>query len=166
MRCMSNMEECDMNQLRAGVVLSYLSQIIQILSSLIYTPIMLRLLGQSEYGLYQLVASVVSYLGLLSFGFNASYMRFYSKMHVKKDEDGIAKLNGMFMTIFLCISCVCILCGIVMISNIEAVFGKGLSENEFSIARALMALMILNLALTFPSSVFDAITSSKEKFVF
>ena len=67
------------NQLKAGVILSYTTQLIQILTGLIYTPVMLRLLGQSEYGLYQLVQSVVSYLGLLSFGFSAGYMRFYSR---------------------------------------------------------------------------------------
>ena len=63
-----------MNQKKIGVVISYLGQLVNILTGLIYTPIMLRLLGQSEYGLYQLVSSVVSYLSLLSLGFGASYM--------------------------------------------------------------------------------------------
>ena len=56
------------NQRKAGVILSYAGEIVKILVNLIYTPIMLRLLGQSEYGLYQLVYSVVSYLSLLSLG--------------------------------------------------------------------------------------------------
>mgnify|MGYP000202345569 CR=1 FL=1 len=73
------------DQKKAGVLLSYLAQIIHILSGILYTPIMLRLLGQSEYGLYQLVASVVSYLNVLSLGFGSSYMRFYSR--IKKDGD-------------------------------------------------------------------------------
>ena len=72
------------NNRKISVFLSYLSQLIHILSGLIYTPIMLRMLGQSEYGLYQLVASVVSYLSLLSLGFSGSYMRFYSRYKVKK----------------------------------------------------------------------------------
>ena len=42
------------NQKKAGVLLTYLAQGIHIVSGLLYTPIMLRLLGQSEYGLYQL----------------------------------------------------------------------------------------------------------------
>ena len=50
------------NQRKAGVMLSYTSEAVKILSSLLYTPIMLRLLGQSEYGLYSLVHSVVAYL--------------------------------------------------------------------------------------------------------
>lgn len=60
------------SQRKAGVILSYVSEIIRILSALLYTPIMLRLLGQSEYGLYQLIHSVVAYLGVLSLGFTAS----------------------------------------------------------------------------------------------
>ena len=39
------------DQLKAGVVLSYLSTGITILIQLIYMPVMIRLLGQSEYGL-------------------------------------------------------------------------------------------------------------------
>lgn len=37
------------NQRKAGVILSYAGQLTKILISIIYTPIMLRLLGQSEY---------------------------------------------------------------------------------------------------------------------
>ena len=43
------------SQLRAGILLSYISQMLQVLVTLFYTPVMLRLLGQTEYGLYQLV---------------------------------------------------------------------------------------------------------------
>ena len=155
-----------MSQRKAGVILSYISQGIQVLSGLIYTPIMLRLLGQSEYGLYQLVYSVVSYLSLLSFGFTASYMRFYSRAKAKNDEEDVSRLNGMFMVIFLVIAVICILCGIVMVGNIELIFADGLTPQEYPTARILMALMIFNLALTFPNSVFDAFTSAHERFFF
>lgn len=155
-----------MSQKKAGVILSYISQGIQVLSGLIYTPIMLRLLGQSEYGLYQLVYSVVSYLSLLSFGFTASYMRFYSRAKAKNDEEEVSRLNGMFMVIFLVIAVICILCGTVMVGNIELIFADGLTPQEYPTARILMALMIFNLALTFPNSVFDAFTSAHERFFF
>lgn len=154
------------NQRKSGVILSYLSQVIQILSGLIYTPIMLGLLGQSEYGLYQLVYSIVSYLSLLSFGFTSSYMRFYARAKAQKDENEVSKLNGMFMVIFLIIAAVCVFCGIVMIENIEVIFANGLTATEYSKARILMILMVLNLAMTFPNSVFDAFTSAHERFFF
>lgn len=71
------------NQLKMGAILSYLSIVIQSLCAIIYTPVMLRLLGQNEYGLYQLGSSAVSYLSLLSFGFNSSYVKFYFEYKVK-----------------------------------------------------------------------------------
>ncbi len=154
------------NQRKAGVVISYLGQIVHILTGFIYTPIMLRLLGKSEYGLYQLVYSVVSYLSLLSLGFGASYMRFYAREKANNDENGIAKLNGMFMIIFGTISVICILCGTVMVVNIREIFGTGLTESEYKTARGLMSLMVINLAMTFPNSVFNCIITSKERFLF
>ena len=154
------------NQRKAGVILSYAGEIVKILVNLVYTPIMLRLLGQSEYGLYQLVYSVVSYLSLLSLGFGSSYLRFYSRYKAQNDEDGVAKLNGMFILIFCSISVICILCGTVIVRNIRTIFGTGLTESEYATAKVLMELLIINLALTFPNSVFNCSITAHEKFLF
>ena len=154
------------NQRKAGVVLSYTGEIVKILVNLVYTPVMLRLLGQSEYGLYQLVYSVVSYLSLLSLGFGSSYLRFYSRYKAQKNEDGVAKLNGMFMLIFCSISFICIICGSVMVGNIRGIFGTGLTDGEYETAKVLMGLLIINLAMTFPNSVFNCSITAHEKFLF
>lgn len=154
------------SQRKMGVILSYLSHMFLIISGVIYTPIMLHLLGQSEYGLYQLVYSVVSYLSLLSFGFTSSYIRFYARAKAKEDENEVARLNGMFMVIFLVIATVCMICGALMIYNIRFIFSDGLTEEEYKTAGILMALMVFNLALTFPGSLFDSFTSAHERFVF
>lgn len=154
------------NQRKAGVMLSYTSEAVKILSSLLYTPIMLRLLGQSEYGLYQLVHSVVAYLGLLSLGFTASYVRFYSKFKANEEDDKIPNLNGMFLTVFMIIAVIALVCGGLMTYNIEGVFKTGLTAEEYPKARILMALMTFNLAITFPNSVFSCITAAHEKFFF
>lgn len=155
-----------MNQKKIGVILSYTSQLINIISGVIYTPIMLRLLGQSEYGLYQLVSSVVSYLSLLGLGFSSSYMRFYSREKAKDNENGVAKINGMFLLIFLSMSIICLVCGMVMLFFIHDIFGSGLTDMEYKTATILMMLMIFNLALTFPNSIFSSIVTSQERFLF
>lgn len=154
------------NQKKAGVALSYLAQIIHILSGILYTPIMLRLLGQSEYGLYQLVASVVSYLNVLSLGFGSSYMRFYSRIKKDGDEKKVASFNGMYMTVFIVIACICLFCGGVLMQNIELVFSTGLTAEEYPKAKILLALMVLNLALTFPVGAIDSFITAHEKFIF
>lgn len=154
------------NQKKAGIVISYAAEGVKILTNLLYTPIMLRLLGNSEYGLYTLVYSVVSYLGLLSLGFGAAYMRFYSRSKAENDNEGIARLNGMFFTIFSIIAFVCLCCGAVMVDNVQAIFGTGLTVDEVEKAKVLMSLMVVNLALTFLNSVFNNAVTAHEKFVF
>ena len=154
------------NQLKIGVVLSYVSMIVQNIIAIVYTPVMLRLLGQSEYGLYQLVYSVVSYLGLLSFGFGSAYVRFYSRYKVKDDQEGIAKLNGMFMIVFNIIAIIALLAGGVLVGNVNNLFSKSLTANEINTATILMILMVINLAISFPSSVFDSFVTAHECYFF
>lgn len=154
------------NQLKIGVMLSYITMFAQNIIGILYTPIMLRLLGKSEYGLYQLVYSVVSYLGLLSFGFSSAYVRFYSRLKVKNDIEGIARLNGMFITIFLIIALISVLSGSVLVFNVELIFKQSLTPSEINTARILMVLMVFNLAVTFPSSVFDSYVTAHECYFF
>ena len=154
------------SQRKAGILLNYINEAVKILTALVYTPVMLRLLGQSEYGLYQLVSSTVAYLSLLSFGFASAYVRYFSRYQVQKDNQGIAKLNGMFLLIFCSISALCLLCGSVMVTNARAVFGNGLTGMELEKAKLLMAILVVNMALTFPNSVFDCYVTAHEQFLF
>ena len=146
--------------------MSYLLIGLGSLISIIYTPIMLRLLGQSEYGLYNLVSSVVSYLGLLSFGFGSAYIKYYSNYKAKGEFENIAKLNGMFLSIFSVMGVVSVLSGIVLVLNTENIFGTQLTPNELSKAKILMAIMVVNIAISFPAIVFNSYVSANEKFVF
>ncbi len=154
------------NQLKAGVILSYMTQAVHILSGIVYTPIMLRLLGQSEYGLYQLVSSVVSYLSLFSLGFGSGYIRFYSKYKSQKDWDSIAKLNGMFFIIFAILATASIVCGGIMVSCANYVFGNGLTPEELSKARILMSLLIVSMALSLLGTIFSNVITANEEFFF
>jgi O-antigen/teichoic acid export membrane protein len=68
------------NQLKAGAFLSYISIGLNNIVGLLYTPYMLRMLGQNEYGLYSLVASVVAYLTILDLGFANAIVRYTAKL--------------------------------------------------------------------------------------
>lgn len=154
------------NQKKAGVLLSYLSMAINSVILILYTPFMIRILGQSEYGLYNLVFSVVSYLGLFSFGLGSAYMRFYSRYHSQDDKQGISNLNGMFITVFLFLSILVVLTGSILTGIVDQLFHQSLSIKEIDTARILMALMTFNIAITFPASVFDSYITAHECFLF
>lgn len=154
------------NQLKAGAVLSYLQIAVRIIVGIVYTPIMLKLLGKSEYGLYNTVSSTISMLSILNLGFNSSYIRYYAKYYKDDDKESIAKLNGLFLIIFSIIGLVGLICGLLLSFNLSYVFGTGLTSGEYGIAKILMLLLTFNLAMSFPMSVFSTIISAQERFVF
>lgn len=154
------------NQLKAGVLLSYLSVGVGALVSIIYTPIMLRLLGQSEYGLYTLAGSVVAYLSILDFGLSSSYIRFYSKYKVNNDKKGIARLNGMFLAVFSVLSLIAFAAGLILALNTGNIFSSKLTKSEVGITENLLLLLVVNVAISFPGSVFTSYITANEQYFF
>ena len=155
-----------MNQKKAGVLLSYGQTVLSTVISLLYTPVMLRLLGQSEYGLYTLVNGFISNLSLMSFGLGSAYVRYYSRAEAQDGEDGVARINGMFMIIFLVIGAMSLVVGGVLVANVHHIFAAKLTPAEISTARVLMALLVVNIAVSFPCSVFTSYITAKERFFF
>lgn len=153
------------NQLKIGSILSYFQMGLNIVIGLIYTPVMIRILGKSEYGLYNTIMSTISMLSVLNFGFNSSYIRYFSKYKKKEDIISIYKLNGLYMIIFFIIGCVTFLCGIFIAEHLELIFKDGLSDQEYKIAKILMILLTINLSISFPMSVFVTIISAHEHYV-
>lgn len=155
-----------MNQKKAGVLLSYGQIAVMMLSNLLYTPIMLRMLGQSEYGVYSLSSSVIGYFALLYAGMSSTYLRYYSSYRAKGDEAGIAKLNGLFLILFSGMGLLALLFGLVMSFDLKTILGSGLTEAELSLAHILFVIMSVNMALLMPKTVFAALVISQERFIF
>ena len=154
------------HQLKYGALLSYVQMALGIIVSLLYTPYMIRMLGKNEYGLYSTVSSTISMLSILNLGLNAGYIRYFAKYKTNNDNESIYRLNGLYLLIFLIIGFVALDCGLGMSFNLDLIFSKGLTSEEYEIARVLALLVTFNLAVSFPASVFSTIISSHEKFVF
>ena len=154
------------SQLKWGSVLSYLQMILSVVISLVYTPILIRFLGKGEYGLYNTVSSTIAMLSVLSLGFNSSYIRYFAKYKKEDDNERIYRLNGLFLTIFIVIGTVVFFVGAFLTFHLNLVFDKGLTEDEYELARVLMGLLTINLSISLPMSVFSTIISANERFIF
>lgn len=153
-------------QLRWGSVLSYGSLLVGYLIQIVYTPIMIRIIGQSQYGLYNLTNSIVSYLSLFSLGFQAAYVRFYMRHKSQNDDEGIRKLNGMFMVVFIVLGILATFTGMMLVFNSDSILGGKFSVSELRLAKKLMALMVVNIAISFPLIPIVSYIQAKEKFIF
>lgn len=155
-----------MNQLKAGAFLNYVIIGLNALVALLYTPYMLRMLGQSEYGLYSLVASVISYLTVLDLGFGNATIRYTAKYRAEGKVKEQYELFGMFFLFYLTISAIVVLAGCWLCFNVDILFGKTLTPSELSRAQIMMFILVANLAFTFPMSIFSSIITAYERFVF
>lgn len=147
-----------------GVILSYLSIFITVIIALIYTPIMIRLLGQSEYGLYSLIGSAVGYLSILDMGLGNAIVRFTARNRALGNKDAEAKLNGMFLALYTCIGVLTIIIGMILYCNIDNMFEGSLTSLEIKKAKIMVILLIINFSISFPLGVFSSIMQAYERF--
>lgn len=154
------------NQLKIGIILNYVNMILGNIIPIFYTPVMLRLLGQNEYGLYKLSASVTSYLSLISLGIGSAVTRYIIKAYTQEGKDAEERILGLFMIIFQIIAVITFIVGIIVSLKIDIWYGNSLSHNELGIMRYLVLIMACNTALSFSLTPYVSEVNAHEKFIF
>lgn len=155
-----------MNQLKAGAALNYVSICLNMVVGLIYTPYMLRMLGQSEYGLYSLAASIIAYLTVLDLGFGNAIVRYTAKFRAEGKQREQEEMFGMFFILYIGIGIIAMVAGSILSLNVENLFSHSMTATEVGRTRIMLWLMTFNLAFTFPMSIWSSIMTAYERFVF
>ena len=127
---------------------------------------MLRMMGQSEYGLYSLVASVISYLTILDLGFGNAIIRYTAKYRAEGKLKEQYEMFGMFLVLYVIIGVIAFFAGLGLYYNVNALFGDTMTLEELEKAKIMMLFLIFNVAVTFPMSIFGSVISAYERFVF
>ena len=153
-------------QRKIGAILSYLSILINTLIQLLYTPLLIKMLGQSEYGLYSLVVSIIGYLTVLDLGFGNALIVYTSKYHSQKKYNEEKKLHGMFNIVFKIIGLLAFIIGLAVYFNVSTLFGNKMTEVELYKTQIMMLILSFNLFVSFSFTIYNSIISAYEKFVF
>ena len=154
------------NQRKAGIVLSYVSMFLSTIIGFIYIPILLHFLGKSQFGLYQLMGSVIAYMAVMDFGLSGTITRYYSRYLSLNDEKNQSNVLAVSSIIYSAISVIVLIIGVVIYFNLDSIFSNSLTINELIKAKAIFIIMLINVAITIPSHVFTAIINSHERFIF
>ena len=154
------------NQLRIGIILNYINLGLGNLIPIFYTPIMLSLLGQSEYGLYKLASNFTSYLTLISFGLSAAITRYLIKSREEEGKESEQKVLGLFTRIFQVISLLSLIVGFGLTFSIDFFYSNSLNSSELFRMKILVAIIVCNTALGFLMTPQVSVVTAHEKFVF
>lgn len=156
----------EVNQLKVGAILNYVVLCLNAVVGIAYTPYMLRMLGQSEYGLYSLAASLIAYLSMLDLGFGNAVIRYTAKFRAEGKTEEQYSMFGMFAVFYSIIGIVVFVVGLLLYFNISNIFWQTLTPVEIEKSQTIILLMVLNLAVTFPLSIYGAIITAYEDYIF
>jgi O-antigen/teichoic acid export membrane protein len=154
------------NQLRVGAVLAYANLLANNLLALAVTPLMLRSLGQSEFGLYSLMGAFVAHIAVLDLGLGNAIVRYAAKFRAEGNAAAVAGLLSLCLRLYCAVALLALAVGTLVYLNLPALFSATLSDADLSKARRLFALMVVNLALSFPLGAYAGIVNAHERFVF
>lgn len=154
------------NELRIGSMLSILSIILGSLIQILYTPMYMKYLGTSDYGINSLVQSIMGYVGILNLGLGSAIVRYTVRYRAEGKIEEEKSLNGMFLTIFFIIMGISILIGFYLYFMIPTLFIEKFTSIELIKTQKVFILMMISTAISFPISVFSTNIVSRQKFVY
>lgn len=155
-----------MNQRSIGIGLSYINMIIQTIVNFVYVPILLYYMGQSEYGLYQLMGSIIAYFSVMDFGLTASTIRLYIKYKTENNFKLLENFLAMTQRVYFVICLITLTIGSFVYTFLDEIFKTGLTNQELISAKYIFILLIFNMIITFIGMMYRSIITANEKFLF
>ena len=149
---------------KQGVILSYVLMLFEVLSTLLITPFLIRTLGQAEYGVYKLTASITAYLLLLDMGMGNATIRYISQYRENKDSESERRYFAVGMLFYLVVAVLTVIGGIFLIKSFPLLFKDGLNTEEIILGQRLLFITVINAAVTMGTSVYSNIIVAYEKF--
>lgn len=151
----------NINQVRAGAAVSYVTIFFNIISGFLYTPWLIKQLGQSDYAIYTLVTSVMTYF-VLDFGMGAAITRFIAKYRAENEPQKINNLLGVTTKLYLFIDGI-ILVALVVFYSLSGNIYVNLTPDELEKFKSVFIIAGTASLLSFPLLPVNGIYTAYEK---
>jgi O-antigen/teichoic acid export membrane protein len=146
-------------------VLAYVTVFCNVLVGLLFTPFLVRTLGKSEYGLFMLVGSLISQLGVLDLGLSSSAVRFLTRYRALKDRQGEENILAIFCLVYSAVGCAMAGAGAYLLYLLPRLLHETASVNDRETAQVLFLILLVNLVGTILFNGISSTLISYERFV-
>ena len=157
------MANLKLNQVKTGALISYFALGINVITGLLYTPWMVRQIGQSNYGLYTLATSLIT-IFMLDFGLGSAVSRFVSKYRAEGNQDAINSIIGVIYKLYIAIDIVILFILIGVYFFLDVIYVK-LTPAELEQFRTLYLMVAAFNLISFPLSPLNGLLNAYEKFI-
>ena len=155
-----------MNERSKGAIMNYLYMGVQVIVNLIYVPLLLSFIGTAEYGLYQLIGSVMAYLLIMNSTIAAAVQRYYNKYLALHDEQKALNVLGVSRVLYRVLSGVAVIVGVVLIAVANVAYADSLSSDQLSELSIMLGVLIVNVIIVLNNSIYSATIEAHERFTF
>lgn len=138
-------------QIIQNVLVNWMAYAVTIVIGFFLSPFLVHQLGDPVYGIWTLLGSLTGYLGLLDFGITPSIVKSVAQYRAKDDFAGMNRLLTGAISIFIGLACLSFAASCVLAIYFNDIFDNPLNRSTTAV---LVLLTGLNLAVTFPGSVF------------
>ena len=150
-------------QIKWGAILSYLSIFINILAGLLYTPWMIKQIGQSQYGLYTLANSLIT-MFLVDFGLSTATSRYVAKYRAENKPEEAERFLGMVYKLYLIIDAIIFAILFILFFFIDTIYANltALELEQFKVVYIIAGSFAI---INFPFVNLNGILNAYEKFI-
>lgn len=141
---------------------NYASMAVAMLVGVILTPVMVRGLGDADYGLWVAVFALTGYFGLFDRGIRPSLVRYVSHYKARGDTQALSKTLSTALTLYSAAGLLTAIATLVVASQFHVWFK--LDPEHVAVSRMVVLLSGASLAIGFPLGVFGATLSGLQRY--
>lgn len=135
---------------------------VAVIVGFLLSPFVLHRLGNSAYGFWVLLASLVSYLGLLDLGVRGSITRFMARHHAVGDHAAASRVVVGALRVFVTLGALAMVLSAVLALFVDRLFS--VPEGMLPVARLVLIIGGASVAASFVSGVFGGVVTGLHRF--
>jgi O-antigen/teichoic acid export membrane protein len=148
--------------LLTGTATKYVLLAANIAVGVFLMPYTVRHLGTSEYGLWMLVASMTAYFNLFDLGYGNGLVRHVADADARGNTALVNQILSTFVVVYVALGVLAAIAAAGMALWVPH-FPR-LQSSQVPLARFILAVIGVRIALGFPMTVFGAVTAARQRF--
>lgn len=146
--------------------MGYVNTIVQTLVSFIYTPLLLSGIGQSQYGLYQIIGSLTAYINILESMLTTSVLRFYCQAKADHNEEKMENVLAIARFVYRIASVLVAVLSVAFAFFFTGAYSKSMSTDELREGIVMLFVVCTNIVLNMSFFTYSTVVLAHERFVF
>lgn len=145
-----------------NVVVMWLAFAFNVGVSFFLSPFIVHRLGNTAYGIWVLLGSLVGYMGLLDLGVRGAVMRYVARYHARHEDEEAGRIASAGLVIFGATGLVALCVSAVVAVLLDRIFH--VPADIVPVARAVVLIGGLNIATSLISGVFGGTVAAMQRF--